>query len=262
MFRVKKTQMDAFAQAMALEQLESDMLVHLPEFSPGDVEPLGKAGMLRVVRLGIERARAYGVTNPAMLRSYVELMFMFGSFFDTDPFLPWAGEVLRDPELAGQVERTRLLYEKTCWYQQSVAGPDRRVALQVLQDLSGGSVDGFSFDDPRIASEIQRAVWNIHGSRGSYLGEPRLRQLAVEATESARRHGLGAARDVVLVALMMFMLGHGFAEDPLYPWVIVTLGDAPGEDMGARSRRLNEGFQGYLEQVLSQVARRQANDPR
>jgi hypothetical protein len=237
------------------------MLVHLRTFSPGDADLLGETGMRRVVRLAIERARAYGVTNPAMLRLYVELMFMFGSFFDTDPLHPWAGEILRDPALAGEVERTRLLYDAMCQYQDAVAGPDRELALQVLRDLSAPPPAGFAADSSQLASEIQRAILRIHSRRGSYLGAPRLQQLVHDAAETARRHALVAAPDVILVALLRFMLGHGFAVDPLCPWAIDAVGDGSPEGVRMRSRRLSQGFQSFLEQVLAREARRYANDP-
>ncbi|MEZ4313049.1 MAG: hypothetical protein R3F14_33930 [Polyangiaceae bacterium] len=69
-------------KAIGLERFEEDMVIHLREFVPKHSEVIGEEWVRRSIRVGIQRARSYGVTNPGLLRFYVELMFMFGGRFD------------------------------------------------------------------------------------------------------------------------------------------------------------------------------------
>jgi hypothetical protein len=50
---------------------------------------------------------------------------------------------------------------------------------------------------------------------------------------------------------MMFTLGHGFAEDPVLPWVGSALAEPAGGDL--RARRVEQGLRDYLGGVLHYV---------
>src|SRR3954454_24480566 len=94
MWTIRSEQFDVFEQA-ALSHFEDDMVRHLREFAPAHAKGVGDAGLRRVIRVGIERAKSYGYSLRGPVRFYIELMIQFGSDFDTDPLLPWAGEHLR-----------------------------------------------------------------------------------------------------------------------------------------------------------------------
>jgi hypothetical protein len=49
------------------------------------------------VRRGVARAVELGFTKRGPIRLFLELEWLFGTGFDTDPQIPWAGEVLSDP---------------------------------------------------------------------------------------------------------------------------------------------------------------------
>jgi hypothetical protein len=240
--------MDAMALAMALEDFERDMIPHLHEFSPHHAQMLGENGLRQVVRLGIERARPYGLTNPGLLRFYVELMFMYGSFFDTDPLLPWAGEVLHDGAIADPQARATRLYDRMSWYYDTVSGPDlafdRRALHSRAQMLAGDSLPG----DPRFELQLVGALFAIHPARALYVGESRLQALVRAAVEGAERHAIGTASGIALLAFLMFTKGHGFASDPLLPWARAALDDGTG-DHASRAERLTQAFHVYLAQI-------------
>jgi hypothetical protein len=243
--------MRAFALAWALDQFQQDMIPHLREFSPHHSGLLGESGVRQILRLGIERARPYGLTNPGLLRFYAELMFMYGTFFDTDPFLPWAGEILRDLTIADPDTRATRLHEKMSWYYDTVSGPDLAFDRRALRCYEQVGVDGCSLEDPRFEHRLVGALFAIHPTRAAYLGEQRLGALVREAAGTALRLAIGTAQGVTLTAFLMFTKGHAFAQDPLLPWVRVTLSEEEGSEPAARTRGLEQAFVRYRAWVFA-----------
>src|SRR6266849_10193118 len=109
MWNIRPHQADTFSNT-ALQKFEDEMLEHLQKFSPQHCKVAGEPAVREVIRKGIETAGKYGFTNRGPLRFYIELMFMFGSYFDSDPQYPWAGTVLKDPEVIDQTIRADRLY--------------------------------------------------------------------------------------------------------------------------------------------------------
>lgn len=97
MLIIRKETMEVFEEAL-LRNFEDEMVQHIKQFTPRHSEIIGEQCVRQVAKMGIERARQYGLTNRGPVRFYIELMFMLGSNFDTDPQYPWAGEILNDPE--------------------------------------------------------------------------------------------------------------------------------------------------------------------
>ena len=88
MLEIREEQMAVFDQA-ARKSFEDEMVQHLAEFVPKQCEVIGEQQVRKVIQLGIERARIYSLTIRGPVRFYIELMFVFGSDFDTDPLLSW-----------------------------------------------------------------------------------------------------------------------------------------------------------------------------
>lgn len=248
---VRPAQMRAVEHAMALEEFEEEMPPYLKTYWPRQSKLLGPAGLRQVIRLGIERAKPYGLTNSGLLRSYVELMFLVGSFFDTDPFVPWAGEILRDPRITDPDARALRLYEGMLWYRKTVAGPRREHDIHALEACDRVFTSGVFPDDPRFEIALVRGFFEVHSRRALYLGEERLKALVREAVGAARGLGVGTADGVSTVAFLMFTKGHGFATDPLLPWVRSALQNVPGDDEASRARRLELGYYAYRKHVLA-----------
>ena len=68
---------------------------------------MGGEWLKTLVNTGVSRARGHGFTLRGPLRLYLDLMFLFGSDFDTDPQYPWAGEVLKEQGM--EMERAAAL---------------------------------------------------------------------------------------------------------------------------------------------------------
>ena len=130
--KIRKEQMAALDRA-TLKAFQDELVRHLRDFDPKHTKVLGEDGVRQVIRLGMERAAKYGLTNRGPIRLYIELMFLFGSDFDTDPWLPWAGACLSDPTIIDQMDRAEVLYEEMTTYLDAVAGPDNAYLIEALR---------------------------------------------------------------------------------------------------------------------------------
>ena len=111
MLVIRDQQMQAFAQN-AKKQFEAETVPHISRFAPRQFEILGEKTIGQIVSLGIERAEKYGFTNRGPVRFYIELMFMFGSDFDTDPQYPWAAELLGGSDAGRSDDSSRSSFTK------------------------------------------------------------------------------------------------------------------------------------------------------
>jgi len=259
MIRVPEKQLGEIGRALALEQFEDEMVVHLHDFAPRHAAVIGDLGVRRTVRLGIHRARAYSVTNPGLLRFYVELMLMLGGMFDTDPLQPWAGEILRDPNVPDEASRIDRLYLRTLWYLETIDGPESAFSIQAMRNLQRilqGGHPATDLVDERKA--IETMAW-VYPQRSAYLGEPRLRALLRQGADEAARLDIATSEGTALVTGLMFAMGHGFASDPLFPWIQATLRDAAITDRARRVAKLWRRVEIYVDRALLHLEGRRAD---
>ncbi len=261
MLKIRDEQMRAFELETGLEEFEREMIIHLKDFAPKHSELLGEDGVRRVMRRGIEGAKGYGFTNRGPVRLYTELMFMFGSAFDTDPLLPWAGEVLRDGSLDEQMERAARLYERLIDYIDRVVGEDRRPSIEALRRVKEVSlqVDGISSMDPAFERLVLDKIRWIYPERHAYLGDAPLQGLLRQGPAMAERCGLTTDRGVVLTVVLAFSAGHGFPRDPLFPWIEATLRNPKLETSERRVEALERRAKIYLDRALSYLEARLAD---
>ena len=73
MLQMRDEQMAAFERA-ARETFQNKMVEHLKVFTPQHFQVIGEAGVRHVIRIGMARAKAYGLTNQGPVRFYIELM--------------------------------------------------------------------------------------------------------------------------------------------------------------------------------------------
>lgn len=243
-WRISKPQMEAIGQAMAMEDLERSTSQRIRSIAPYRWEPLHDRGVRRVVRLGVNRASAYGVTDPGLLRLYIDIMFLYGSFFDTDPLFSWAADVLQDDTMDNHQVRMDRLHKRMSEYYDRVSGPHEAFDHQALLSAEWVFRREYPADSPRFEMSLVGELFDAHSRRATYLGEQRLRTLVGLARGGAAQLGLGGNVAVPLVAFLMFTLGHRFTEDPALPWVANALRGSNGVE------RLEQEFLGYRDRVL------------
>jgi hypothetical protein len=246
---IRADQASVLRQAAA-HNFEDRMVDHLQNFAPTLAASAGPSGVRATVRTGIERAREYGFSNVGPVRLYLELMFTFGSDFDSDPQFPWAKKILSQLGPTDQMTRADRLYEKTTEYLNCVAGPERAQDREALRRIAAAGEDALSH-----APEL---LETIHSQKCAYVGRPALKILECDALAAASRYAISTAGGNGVILFLMFAFGHGVADDLLYPWVAATLRDPSLAAPGQRSQRLHELMQAYIRRLLNPAPEKEA----
>ena len=238
----------------ALAEVQRDayvtsMMEHLRKFSPLQADALGSTGLPGVIQMGFRRSQAHGFTSRSSARFFLELMFLLGSEFDTDPQYPWAAEALApttpddDPAL-----RALALHQKTIEYLHAALGPQRQFVMAALERAADlRSEDCTQWSDPE---EILAHFWTIFPEKCEVVGSAGLQALLTTAFELARTHNLPVRSGGCMLTVLMFSLGHRVVSDPSHPWVARLLGEP---DLSAEERlaSLEAKTRAYLRAVLA-----------
>ena len=227
------------------------MVVHSREFTPPLCEVLGEAQLRVALRRALRRAHGYGFTYRGPLRLFLEMIFLYGSDFDTDPQYPWAAMILRSRE--DQMTRAERLFSKVLDYQHKVLGPDGANTRQALENLLALARRPFECSAEHFVTEMMNQMTAVFPQKAAEVGEAGLSALIEEGSAVARKYRFPTVRGEALVVLLMFGFGHGCAEDPLYPWIAHTLKDDKITEPAARVDRLEKKAVTWLEHVLAET---------
>ncbi len=257
MWAIRQEQVETF-RSYHLRKFEDAMVVHLARFAPKDWQVLGEDSGRQVIRLGVEQAKQHGFTNWGPVRLYLELMFTFGSYFDTDPQLPWAASILKRAEPADQMARAEHLFHEFQTYMARVRGPKHEHFRNALQRLAETPIEHLILPDMLLEESALRAFQTIYPQAHDYLGEARLRLVIQQSFAIGLEHGLISDKALLLMVGLSCFLGHRFAGDPLCGWIGRRLDPARFPDPNKRTEELYTKAMLYLKYVLSQDPETQA----
>lgn len=214
-----------------LKPFVDEMRAHCHQFAPHLAEAMGERALEQHIRTTVSRGAAWGFTLRGPLRTLLEMTFLFGTDFDTDPQYPWAAEILhRD---APEMERAEALYQRILVYQDAVtAWAHRRALFRWL--WSPPRLDAVQTEAGLVA-EMTR----LFPEKAEHLGAEPLKALAREAVTESDRRGLSDPEGRAIVTGLMFALGHGCARDPLLPMVtehVEEIAHLPPERRSGRAR--------------------------
>jgi hypothetical protein len=247
MLVISAQQMRLFQQAGRL-RFEDEMVTHSRDFAPRLCEVIGEAQLRVAVRSALDGAERYGFTNRGPARLYVELIFLCGSGFDTDPQYPSLGRVLRED--GDQMRRADTVYEGIAEYQGKVAGVGARNVHAALRRLATFVREPIRFSEADFVLGMLAAMAAIFPEKAAYTGEANLTRLIGEAIAEAADHHFESVRAWVLLTALKFAFGHGCTDDPLYPWISRTLSDTRISGPVARAARLERKAVTWLDHVV------------
>ncbi len=252
MWTIRQEQTEEFRQHH-LQKFEDEMVEHSKGVSPRLCQVIGDNQVRVAVRAGIARALSHGFSNRGPIRLFIELRYLFGSAFDTDPQYPWAASIIRTSD--HQMLRAERLYEKCLEYQERVAGPHASNTYRALKELSVLSDHPFVLSAQEYVPGMLREMARAFPQKTKYIGEEGLRSLLGEGSEQARKYQFTSLRSHAMMTVLMFAFGHGCTGDPLYPWISHTLTDQKVTDPAARAKRLENKALTWLKHVLASAPR-------
>ena len=248
MLRIREAQHQVFEQ-QARGAFEQEMVAHLAEFSPPLFKTLGETPMLDIVRFGMARAeQQHGFDLRGPVRLYLEMMLLFGRYFDTDPQYPWAAQILANRD-AYQMQRAEQLYEKVLDYQEKVDGPDGIYAQAALDTLGLLGQQPLELNTENFADVARYELTRIYPQKVAYIGAAALDTLIRKGMDGAHRQRFVSGRSTFLVIVLMCAFGHGCGADPLYPWINRTFKDQTITDPETRAKRLEKKALTWLTHV-------------
>jgi hypothetical protein len=116
---IRSAQMAAFSES-AIAAFENRLALHLHKCFPAECEAGGEQKVRETIRYGIERAATYGITAHRDVCKYIDLMFVYGRDFDTDPRLAWPSAVLSHRAMRTPTLKLETLYEAGIQHEQAV----------------------------------------------------------------------------------------------------------------------------------------------
>jgi len=250
MWNIRQEQTDTLRQT-ALQKFEDEMAEHLKQSHAEHWKVMGEADGRRVIQLGIKQAGRYGFTNRGPVRFYIDLMFMFGSYFDTDPQYPWASGVLADSENVDQTVRADRLYAAMNEYLAQVVDPEREHLRAAVQLLMQSRVEDVLKPGVKIEEMILQMLRSICPIRCEYSGDSVLRTLVQHGFGIAGRYHFTTDKGMVLMVVLTFAVGHGFYKDPLNPWIVRRLENPRWPDINKRVDELSSKALLYLKHILA-----------
>lgn len=253
MLSIRAEQMRVFEQA-ALRRFEDEMMAHSKDFTPRLCEVIGDDQLRVAVHSAISRAMAYGFTNRGPIRLFIEMMFLCGSAFDTDPQYPMLGEILRTP--ADQMERAEQIYQGSLDYLEKVSGPGAINVHSALRNLALFAKMPLRFSSGDFLPGMLKEIHQFFPQKAVYVGDDALTALIQEGRDEARNYRFPTLRSEVLIVVLMFAFGHGCTNDPLYPWISRTLQDERIADPVTRAARLEKKALTWLEHVNARNEKR------
>jgi hypothetical protein len=210
---IRDEQMKAFEQA-ARRRFEEQMMVHSKDFSPRLCDVIGDEQLRVAIRNAMSRAESHGFTNRGPVRLFIEMMFLFGSAFDTDPQYAAMCEPLGSSD--DQMWRAQQIHERSLDYLEKVAGSDGVNENKALSDLLVFARTPVVFSDD-FTADMLREIKRIFPQKAAYAGESGLKALMDESIAEAKRNHFSTKRQEGLLIFLKFAFGHGCTDDPLYP---------------------------------------------
>jgi hypothetical protein len=247
---IRSQQMEVFDR-QSFRNFENEAIAHAREFAPKHCEVLGEDATRAAVKAGIERAGEHGFTSRGPVHLFLDLMFLLGGEFDTDPQYPWAAGILGDQAVPGQAERADRLHTRSIEYLEKVYGPENRFLIAALGSI-GRTVEDLERRPQRAVPSTVRAVLHaVHPEKSAELNDAGLNAILQDAASVAQACSITSEAGIGLLILLAFAFGHAFARDPLYPWIRATLEAQTPPSGNERARLLQRKTLAYLGNVRS-----------
>jgi hypothetical protein len=237
---IRAEQLDVLQRVTTL-RFEDRTFAHMATYFPDFLDLSDEAAIRTAIRRAWRRASTYDIVTERGVWQFVDVAFMLGEGFDTDPRVPWAAETLRSRR--NEQARMEELFKGALAFIDGTKkdfpawGGDKKRLLTALQQLEAESSDEITEGDlPEFKSRLLALFQTGLPARYDYIG-PKAMHAAVDGgLRGARDQGLTTRRGGAIYTSLTLLLGSDVSSDPLYPWVSDAL--APTLTAGERTDQL------------------------
>jgi hypothetical protein len=108
---------DQQMRAFELSLFEDWLVGHLQRHFPDKCLEMDATKINDFIAIGLQKARSHGFYEEPHICHYIDLMMVFGQDFDSNPQLPWVGNILHNPSsITAPDQRVEMLHEAACEY--------------------------------------------------------------------------------------------------------------------------------------------------
>ena len=224
MFTIRKHHIRAL-ENVAKARFEDEMLEHLKNYAPKLYEIRGEQCFRKVINLGLSKSEDYELTNRGPVRFFLESMVSLGCDFDTDPQLPQAGEILSGIKTKNQATRSNNLYLYVTNHLRRCMGIKNEHLVSALSRITSNN-HPYQWEkmlENDYSNSCLKFIFYLWPEKASHTGNTKLRTLITTGSMHADTNNIHTPKGSFIITVLMFMLGHGAINDPLYYWIKESL---------------------------------------
>lgn len=222
MFLIRNQQINIF-NSIKPAVFESQLEKHIAEHFPQQLSLMGSAGLRKLINKGYKDAGRYKITTSAALCIYIDMMIMLGHAFTTDPQLPWIADIFEEDGRIIATENLHTAYRKTISF--FVNTEEKNLLLPYEQWIS---IMDWSFQkiEQVFKTDFQKSFAGFLEKFWPQKYKGMVKPVQVyDAINEARNIGFTTGVNIAYYCTLRFLLGHNFADDPQYPWIVKALKD-------------------------------------
>jgi hypothetical protein len=220
---IRDEQLDLLKR-VTTRRFEDRTFAHVATYFPDFLNLCDEPGIRTAIHRAWQRASTYDIVTERGVWQFVDVAFMLGEGFDTDPRVPWAAETLRsrrnEQVRMQQVFKGALAFIDGTKKDFPAWGGDEKRLLATLHQLEAESGDELAESDlPEFKSHLKALFQAGLPARYDYIGPETMRVVVDRGLRGAHDQGLTTKRGVAIYTALTLLLGSDVATDPLYPWV-------------------------------------------
>jgi len=187
-------------------------------------------------------------------------MIMLGHGFDSDPQLSRVNEILTMQDIVDPTERINLVYKRALEFMEKIVGKKEVFPKAQLEKVMNFPFDGF---ETRLKGGFQKNMFIFFETFWPEKFEvvnTKLAGLIYNGMREANELGFTTSVNVGYYLTLVFLLGHRFATDLQYPWLMKVLYDPELKDESYKAACLHFMARKYFEILLGNTVRENLND--
>lgn len=250
MLVIRRSQLNALGN-VPLREYETQLVHHFARFYPRECRLAGSLQVQKLVSMGIQRALGHGYVAQREASLYINLMIILGCDFDLDPQIPWAARQIDDKGIHGRFRRIQKVHQSAVRYLDRAVGENNNHIVRAMIRLRDYQLtEAPRSSGSQLSGELAKLLAWFYPEKYNCQGAEAMKQLIAHAGRSAETFGMTSSRGLTVYTSLAFMLGSGFASDPMYHWAGQVLLDERLPSESARVDELHREAIAYLNASL------------